>query len=246
MTIDDPTLLVLTLSTAAALAAALGAVPHFGRRRLPTTWIGWANAMAAGGMLGAAFALAAADTQETAVRTALGAVLGIAFIYWTHAVGGTEDLDLNRVDGAEPVYAYQVLVTGTLHGACEGVAIAAAMATDLGLGVFLAAVIALHNVPEGTILTAVLRGHGVTLRGAAGLAVAVNAGQVVSAVAAFAVMSAAPAVLPWLLGFAVGALIELTLSELLPESYREAGPTSIAVVTVGALGVVVLFEGLLG
>lgn len=242
---DDPILFVLAVSATAAVAAGLGVVPHLGRRSIPTTWIGWANAVAGGGMLGAAFALSAGDTQATALRTAMGAVAGIAFIYWTHAAAGTQELDLNRLEGTDPAYGYQVLLINGLHGASEGVAIAAAMFVDLQFGLFLALVIAVHNIPEGTVLAAVLRGRGIRLRAAAGLAIAANTGQVLMAVATFAVVRAAPGALPWVVGFAVGALAELTLLELLPESYREAGPTSIAVVTVVAMGVVILAEGLL-
>ena len=241
----DPILLVLAVSAAAAAAAALGVLPHLGRRAIPTAWIGWANAVAGGGMLGAAFALSAADAQAAALRTALGAVAGIAFIYWTHAAAGTQELNLNRLEGTDPAYGYQGLLIGGLHGASGGVAIAAAMSIDLQFGLFLALVIAVHNIPEGTVLAAVLRGRGIGLREATGLAVAVNTGQVLMAVATFAVVSAAPDALPWVVGFAIGALAELTLLELLPESYREAGPTSIAVVTVAAMGVVILVEGLL-
>lgn len=242
---DDPILVVLGVSALAAVAAALGVVPHLGRRSLPTTWIGWANAAAGGGMLGAAFALSSADTQATAPRVAIGAILGVLFIYATHAATGTGDLDLNRLEGTEPAYGYQVLLINSLHGASEGVAIAAAMLVDLSFGVFLALVIAVHNIPEGTVLAAVLRGRGMRLGTAAGVAVLAKGGQVLMAVAVFAVVRAAPGGFPWMLGFSIGALAELTLLELLPESYREAGPTSIAVVTVVAMGVVILVEGLL-
>ena len=52
-----------------------------------------------------------------------------------------------------------------------------------------------------------------------------------------------PVVLPWALGFAVGALTYLVLVELLPESYRQAGHTSIALVALVAMGIVVLLRG---
>ena len=80
---------------------------------------------------------------------------------------------------------------------------------------------------------------------AAALAVATNLNQVLVAVVTFAVVGAAPFLLPWALGFAVGALVQLVLVELLPESYRVAGYTSIAVVASIAMGMVVLLEGAL-
>ena len=46
------------------------------------------------------------------------------------------------------------------------------------------------------------------------------------------------------IGFAVGSLIYLVLAELLPESYRQAGHTSIALVTLITMGIVVGLGGL--
>ena len=54
-----------------------------------------------------------------------------------------------------------------------------------------------------------------------------------------------PAVLPWALGFAAGALIYLVMADLLPESYREAGSTSIALAVILALWVFGLVHGAL-
>jgi zinc transporter ZupT len=65
---------------------------------------------------------------------------------------------------------------------------------------------------------------------------------VLLAVVAYAIVQAAPGTLPWALGFAMGALVQLVMSELLPESYRQAGPRSIALVTVVAMGIVVLLQ----
>lgn len=239
----DPTLIVLTSSAAAALAASLGALPLLARERLPGVWIGWASALAAGMMLGAAYTLTA--LEGAALPQALGALLGIAFTYWTHAVIGTQDLVLNRLEESDPVFGYKILLTDSLHSASEGVAIGVAMVADLSFGLFMALAIAAHNVPEGTVLCAVLKGQGVGRAHAAGLAVAVNVTQVLLAVVTFAVVSTHPGALPWALGFAVGALVQLVLVELLPESYRVAGYTSIAVVASIAMGMVVLLEGAL-
>jgi zinc transporter ZupT len=63
-------------------------------------------------------------------------------------------------------------------------------------------------------------------------------------VSAFAVLEAAPALLPAALGFAAGALIYLVTVDLLPESYRQAGATSIALVALLAMGVVAGLQGM--
>ncbi len=240
----EPTLVVLLYSSLAAAVAAGGALPLAGGRTLPTHWIGWANALAGGLMLGVAYALLVSANDPVPPSGAVGALLGILFVNRTHAASGTADLDLNRLRETSPDYGYKVLLVNGIHSAAEGVAIGAAMAVNLSFGVFTALAIAVHNVPEGTVLAAILTSRSVRLRDAAGLAVATNVGQVLLAIVTFALIAAAPALMPWALGFAVGSLVYLVLAELLPECYREAGSTSIALVTVVALGVIVLMVSL--
>lgn len=240
----DLTLTVLAYSAAAAAAAAIGALPLIGRERLPTVWIGWANALAAGTMLGSAYVLLVIGLRIGAYAGGAGALLGVLFIVWTHTAGGTVDLELQRRHSSDPSYGYKILLVNTLHSGSEGIAIGVAMVESLTLGGFVALAIAVHNVPEATILCGVLRGRGVRLDQAAGLAVVTKSNQVVMAVVAYAVVRAAPSAHPWALGFAVGALIHLVMLELLPESYRRAGTTSIALVTSVAMGMVVVFVNL--
>lgn len=240
----DPTIVVLLYSSIAAGAAALGVLPLVGRQRIPAVAIGWANALAAGLMLGAAYLLMVASLEYVATFGAMGAVLGIAFVWFTHTAAGTEDLDLNRLDESSEVYGYKVLLANTLHSAPEGVAIGAAMMVSVPFGIFVALAMAVHNIPEATVLSAILRARGVRLDDAAGLAVVTNISQVLLAVVTYAIVSAAPGALPWALGFAVGALIYLVMAELLPECYREAGATTIALVTIVAMGIVVLLGGI--
>ena len=240
----DPILSVLVYSSLAAAVSMAGALPLWTRRGgIPTRWMGWANALAGGMMIGAAYVLSA--REEEVLGMGAGALLGILFIHWTHAVAGTDELDLNQLGREEPTYGYQVVLAGTFHAAWEGVAIGAAAAVDLSLGVFMALAMALHNVPEGAVLSAVLAGQGLRRRTALGLVVAVNTPQILFAVAVLAVVSAAPVARPWAVGFAVGALLDLTLVELLPHSYRQAGKTSIALVAAVAMGIVALVEGIL-
>jgi zinc transporter ZupT len=243
MPVADPTLTVLFWSALAAGAASIGVLPLLWRPHPPPLWIGWANALAAGLMLGAAYTLLAAGLDGDAVSLSVGALLGAVFVAATHIAAGTEDLDLNRLDARAPEYGYQVFLVNSLHSASEGVAIGVAMHLSLPFGIFLAAAMAVHNIPEATVFSAIVTARGVRLPSAAGLSVATNVSQMLMAVATFAVLGAAPAMLPWTAGFAVGALIYLVMVELLPESYHQAGATTIGLVTVLAMGVVVLLGG---
>jgi zinc transporter ZupT len=194
-------------------------------------------------MLGVAYALLSAGLSAPVLPLAAGGVLGLVLVRLTHAVAGTSDLDLNRLDDLEPAYGYQVILGHGLHSANEGVAIGVAMAVALPFGISMAAALAVHNVPEAMVLTAIVISRGVSLPRAAALAVATNLHQVLMAIVTFSVLRAEPGLIPWGLGFSVGALIYLVLAELLPESYRQAGHTSIALVTLVAMGIVVALGG---
>lgn len=241
----DLTLTTLLYASLSAATAALGAGPLVVGRRLPLSRIGLANAVAAGMMLGAAYGLLLAGLARGMTAVAAGAVVGILFVAWTHAASGTEELDLNKLEGGSEAYGYQVLLVNSLHAASEGVAIGAAMSVSQTFGVFMAIAIAVHNVPEATVLCAILTGRGVRVSNAAGLAVAANVSQVLLAVVAYAIVRSAPGTLPWVLGFAMGALVQLVMSELLPESYRQAGHRSIALVAVVAMGIVALLQSVI-
>ena len=239
----DPILLVLLYSSLAAASAAIGALPFLWHDQVRSEWVGWSNALAAGLMLGAAYALMVTGVPQIPVSGVIGVLLGLVFVNRLHAASGTSELDLNRLEQTEPEYGYQVLLVNTFHSGSEGVAIGAAMSVSLPFGIFVALAIAVHNIPEGMVLTAILRGRGVALRDAAGLAVGTNVSQILMAIVVFALVAAMPGLLPWALGFAVGSLIYLVLAELLPQCYRQAGPTTIAVVTIVAMGIVILLSG---
>ncbi|HSH46836.1 MAG TPA: ZIP family metal transporter, partial [Longimicrobiales bacterium] len=233
----DPALTVLVYSALAALAAGLGALPGLFRRRPPAAVLGLANALASGLMIGVAYMLLTVGLVEGAPQGAVGALLGVFFVRATHAITGTGELDR---DDPGPEHGYRVILLDTLHAAHEGVAIGIAMLISLPFGIAMALALAVHNIPEAVVLTEMLGSRGLRVHQAGGLAIAVNLNQVLLAVTTFAVVGAAPILFPWVVGFAVGALLYLVLVELLPVSYQQAGSTGIALVTVVAMVMVVL------
>jgi zinc transporter ZupT len=235
---------VLLYASIAALSALPGGLVRWSAGPAADRWVGWAHALAAGGMLGAAFVLTVVP-GVAAGYAAIGAVVGVAFILATHAITGLETLDLSRPRPEDPTAAHRLVAVHALHACTEGVAIGVAMAVDASLGVFMALAIAVHNVPEAALLSGATRQRGAGRTRSAALAVLSNVGQPILAVGAWILIAAAPWSLPWILGLAVGALLTLVMTELLPASYREAGSTSIALVASVALGLVILFSGIL-
>lgn len=239
----DPILLILVASTGAALTSVAGVLPLIGKRNVEQAWIGWSDAVAGGMMLGLAYLLSSVSLDGAAGGA--GAFLGILFIFVSRAAIGSGTTKQAHPNGSGRRSAHQIFLQGLFHSASEGVAIAAAWATDIRFGLFMALAVALHNIPEGTLLAAAQRDRGVGLGQATGIVVAANISQIVLAVATYSVVQAAPVSVPWISGFAAGALVHLVMAELLPDSYRYAGATSIAMVTAIAMGVVVLGGGML-
>lgn len=221
-----PLALIVAATCIAAAMASLGALPLQSGRPTPTRFLGWATALASGIMLGVAYALMTVALDRGAMQSGFGALAGIASVAALRAV-------------VDPANAFRL---GAIHAIPEGVAIGVATAVGVPFGLMMATSFAVHNIPEGTYTIAGLLERGRRLSAAALLAVAANLNQVIFAVLAFLAVQAAPALLPWTLGFAVGALLHLVMAELLPESYRDAGRTSIALVTIVAVAILVLLH----
>ena len=80
----EPILVVLVFATLAAFTAPLGVLPLRSRTAVPPAWLGWANALAAGFMLGAAYVIAETALVDHPVRAAAGALLGISYTHLSH------------------------------------------------------------------------------------------------------------------------------------------------------------------
>jgi ZIP family zinc transporter len=242
----SPLATLVLVSGVAALTAALGTLPQALGRTPTRPMIGWANALAAGLMLGVAYTLLTEGLDAGLPAGGAGALLGLAFVRAAHAAAGTGELDADVAARAARENGAKLILVDALHAADEGVAIGIAMTVSVPLGVAMALTLGLHNVPEAMVLSTLLSRRGTSVGAIALVAVGVNLSQILLAVVSFSAVAAWPFLLPWLAGFAVGAMIYRTLVELLPESYHQAGQTSIAMVTLLAAGVVVLLAGVAG
>ena len=243
MTTLEPFYAVLLFSGLAAAMAVLGVGPLAIGRTPSRAEIGWANALACGLMLGVAYTLLTEGLSGALIAGGVGTLLGIGFVRGSHYAAGTGELDIDRLDSWGPGDGLKAVMVDALHAADEGVAIGVAMAVSVPLGIAMAATLGVHNIPEAMVLSTVLTRRGLSVPRAAAVSVGVNLSQVVLAAASFGLLELFPAILPVVAGFAVGALMYRALVELLPESYDQAGQTSIAVVTLLAMGVVVLLAG---
>jgi len=231
---------LLAWSTLGALLAGLGAmlgVRHLAGGRL----LGIAVGLAAGMMLGAGYASLTAGLAAAPLFTLLGGAIGVIV---TRALDAGDVLSADEPAGTiGPTDAWLAVRASVLHSAGEGITIGAGAAIDASFGYFLIATFALHNLSEGAMVANVLRGAGWSGARASAVSLATRLAQPAVAAAVFLLGRAVPTALPWLLGASFGALLYLIVAELLPQSYRQAGRTAIALGFSVAAGVVALLAG---
>ena len=232
----------LVAAHAAGLGTLLGRWPWFAKNA-----VGWATAAAAGLMLGIGYVLLDTGQHLAPAPTLFGALVGLGLVRLAdggvaaqgvaddaHAANGT-----TRLSSPPATDAGEILASA-LHSAVEGIAIGAAAASGVPLAQFLLITFGFHNISEGAVLGTLLAERGMKRSAAMGVAILARTSQPLVGVSTLFLIGAVPALLPWLIGASFGSLLYLIIAELLPQSYRLAGRTAIAVVVSLAAGMVAL------
>ena len=156
-----------------------------------------------------------------------GASLGAALIWAAHLIIPHAHLVPERsgvTDAARTTSTYLVIFGLILHDVPEGFAMANAYIASPGLGVLIALAIALHNLPEEFAMAV----PAVTLRSRRflfGAALLSALAEPVGAIIGLAAVDAAPALNAGFLAFAAGAMLFVSIHELIPMArrYRHTG-----------------------
>ena len=222
-----------------AISTGFGAIPFAFIRTISDRTAARANAIAAGLMLGASLGLLGTGVGANGLATFIGAAIGIAFILLTQRVLGEHEPQVGTVDAADARRMLLMVVVMTVHSFAEGVAVGVSFGGGMALATTITVALAIHNIPEGLAITAVLRPRGVSLWRCFGWSVFSSLPQPIMAIPSFLLVSHFANVLPYGLGFAAGAMVYMVLVELLPEAYEEAQGAEVALL-VGLTSVAML------
>ncbi len=233
---------VFLYGTVTALATGLGALPFVVVRRISPRVVAVANAIAAGLMLGASFGLVAEGSSYGEWQTIAGALVGVLFILATQRFFTDHDVEFERVKGADARQMLLIVLVMTVHSFAEGIAVGVSFGGGETLGAVITVAIAVHNIPEGLAITAVLLPRGVSVARCAGWSVFSSLPQPLMAVPAFLFVEAFRPALPYGIGFAAGAMVFMVLVELLPEAYEEGRRPAVALIVSLRLVGMLLFQ----
>ena len=197
-------------------------------------------------MLGASISLLVEGGGGSMTGTAIGAMLGVAFVYVVSALlKRIEQPDVSQLSGANARKALLIIAVMTAHSAAEGVGVGAAFGDTGIFGIAIAIAIAIHNIPEGLAISLVLVPKGASVRSAAGWSIFSSLPQPLLAVPSYLFVEQFQALLPTALGFAAGAMLWMLAGELLPEAIQQAPKREVAVVVAIAFAVMFTFQFLL-
>ncbi len=242
----NPSILLVALyALLTALATSLGALPFVIGRSVSSRALAFSNAAASGLMLGASFELISEGTSHGTGQTILGGLMGVIFIFLGERILRDREVHFGNFRCAGARRILLLLGTMTLHSFSEGVSVGVAFGAGEKLGVLMAVAIAVHNIPEGLVISAVMRSGGASLWACAAWSAFSSLPQPVMAVPAFLFVEAFRPVLPYGLGFAAGAMVFMVFLQLLPEAYARAHATTVGVLVSGTLGAMILLQRLL-
>ena len=202
---------VWTVTAAAAftaLATGLGALPF---RFFPPNERLW-NAVASFLMIVASGSLIWDGWKDGAWKMLAGGALGVVFIMGVQRV-----LKRETAEVVASRKALLIITVMTAHSAAEGIGVGVSYGGGETLGVFVTLLIALHNVPEGLAISAVMVPRGASVRSAALWSVFSSLPQPLIAPFAYLFVEQFRSVLGAGLGFAAGAMLWMVWSELLPD-----------------------------
>jgi zinc transporter ZupT len=238
---------VFLVALATAFATGLGVLPVLVVRANKGRSVALSSALAAGFMLGASAGLFYEGVNLNFVRTALGAIAGVAFIFATGSyLESRPEAQIGTLRGARGLTALMVIGVMTIHSFTEGVAVGVSFAGKESLGILISLAIAVHNIPEGVAISLALMPFGVSAPRAAAWSVFSSLPQPLMAVPAFLAVSTFEPLLAAGLGFAGGAMVWMVFSQLLPESLAgEARPLAIGAV-ISSTALMIAFELAIG
>jgi zinc transporter ZupT len=230
-----------------ALATGLGAIPVHFLKKDSKVVRAFASAIAAGMMISASvFSLAQEGIAlEHKIPLApyiviLGLLLGAAFFRFTEKFVSNVHTHNHFLDKGITKKGMLIFIAMFIHSIPEGIAIGVAFATgNLQFGLVIAIAISVHNIPEGIAVSLPLKSDGVSTKNCALASIMTSVPQPVMAIPSALLAWFFEPLLPIGLGFAGGAMIYLTVAELIPDALEEGGRS------LTAWGVMVGLSGML-
>jgi len=233
----------IMVSTAAGLAAVIGALPVLVFRKIPGVLYDALLGFAAGVMLFAAcFSLIIPALEKGGVaQTVIGIIAAGIFVYiieknipHLHPHFGRDFKEESGFDKG-----LLMVMAVILHNLPEGLAVGVGLVSGVeGLGLMLALAIAAQNIPEGLAVAAPIAKKGISPLKILGITLVSGLAEPAAAVVGMTLCGFSQRILPFGLAFAAGAMIYVVSDHIIPECHSHGNETQ---ATLGViLGVITM------
>ncbi len=229
-----------------ALATWLGSLPFIRYKDVSkfTLWIG--NSIAAWFMIAASFTMLREWVSSSGWSVVIGMLIGCVVIVWAHQfLHRYEHLKFEWIRWAGAARILLLFGVMTAHSFTEGIAIGASFGPGESLWILVTIAMALQNIPEWLAICLVMVPKGVSRWRGWLWSIVSSLPQPLMAIPAFMIVSAFPWFLPLSLGFAAGAMIWMSLVELIPDAIENAWSSVMAMTVTMSIIVMMCIELLL-
>lgn len=223
------------------LATGLGVLPFILFKSITPKVSGILASTAGGMMLGASFTVVVDEGFKSSILlTLLGLILGAWFVYYSSEKFHNHDIKFENLSQKEARTAFLTFIILFIHSFPEGIAIGMGFngSEPVKIGSILSIAIAIHNIPEGLMIALMMYPKGISLFKCFVYAVLSSLPQPIAAIPAFFIGHLLWWTIPLGLGFAAGAMIYLTISEIIPESLENSSKSAVASAFI--LGIVLI------
>ncbi|MCD6383589.1 MAG: ZIP family metal transporter [Thermoplasmata archaeon] len=221
-----------------ALMTSLGSLVALFAKRLPERSMDFSLAFAAGIMLVASFTsliLPGMEYSNSFLPVGVGIFLGVLLIYLIDRYVPHEHI-YKGFEGSKELkerlkLAWLLIFTVIIHNLPEGLAVGTSIVYDVPTGLVTAIAIGIQDFPEGVIVALPLAVISKKRLTPIALGVLSGVAEAVMGVVGALLFNSARGILPYGLGLAGGAMLYITVKEMIPEIYRKKAEST--AITIG-------------
>jgi zinc and cadmium transporter len=209
---------------------------------------------ATGTLLGAAFLGLLPHALESAGpggahRIGMGLLLGILtffllekFVLWRHCHDDPCEMHSPSHAARDAASARMILAGDSFHNVLDGVLVAAAVMTNVKLGIVTALAVAAHEIPQEVGDLAILLHGGYSRGRALALNLLTSFTSIIGGIVAYYALGTAMQLLPYAIAFAASSFIYIAVADLIPGLHRRVDlRAGLEQVLFIGLGVVVVY-----
>jgi zinc and cadmium transporter len=187
---------------------------------------------ATGTLLGAAFLGLLPHALESAGpggahRIGMGLLLGILtffllekFVLWRHCHDDPCEMHSPSHAARDAASARMILAGDSFHNVLDGVLVAAAVMTNVKLGIVTALAVAAHEIPQEVGDLAILLHGGYSRGRALALNLLTSLTSIIGGIVAYYALGTAMQLLPYAIAFAASSFIYIAVADLIPGLHR--------------------------